>query len=133
MSAWLCGNKTLSLVVDAIKSSEFKDNYDTDGSSLQDNDELMKRLSLMNSASLDYRYGKDEDNYLKNIKYERMIVVPAQMHKSVCCYLYQTCEDPQVVESSLFKALDEWANDHYDDYTEMERDKCHWDIDNPIF
>ena len=28
MSAWLCGNKTLSCVVDIIKSNDFKKNYD---------------------------------------------------------------------------------------------------------
>lgn len=132
MSAWLCENKTLSLVVDIIKSSEFKDKYDLDGSSDMDEETLMMKLSRMNSKSLNYRYGHEKDNYLKDIKYVKQLVVPAQKHKSVCCYLYQTCEDPEVKETPLFRALDKWSEDHYEDFTEQEKDNCHWDIDHPL-
>ena len=132
MSAWLCGNKTLSLVVDTIKSSEFEDNYDMNNSSGLDKQTLMRKLSQMNTESLNYRYGQDPDNYLENIRYERQFVIPAQKHKSVGCYLYQTCEDPEVKETPLFKALDKWWEDHYEDFTEQEKDNCHWDIDHPL-
>ena len=132
MSAWLCGNKTLSLVVDVIKSEEFRENYDLDNSSQLDKDELMGKLSLMNTMSLNHRYGESDEHKLEDIKYEELDVSSCQRHKSVCCYLYQTCEDPDVYDSNLYKALDWWAENHYDDFSIDESLICHWDIDNPI-
>lgn len=71
MSAWLCENKTLSLVVDIIKSNEFQA-YDKECYGLKDTFELMCLLSNLNTKSLDCRYGYSEDNILKNI-YKRDI------------------------------------------------------------
>lgn len=130
MSAWLCENKTLSLVVDIIKSDEFQA-YDDECYGLKDTFELMCLLSNLNTKSLDCRYGYSEDHILKNIRYIPLDVSDAQRHKSVRCYLYQTCECSENEEHPLFKALEEWSDDTYDKF-EPEHDKCEWDIDNPI-
>lgn len=130
MSCWLCGNRTLSLVVDVIKSDDFKD-YDTNNYAQKTNKELMDKLSELNTWSLDCRYGKSEDNKLDNINYKNMTVSPAQRHKSVRCYIYQTCEGIGNEDDPLYKALDQWSQDTYPKY-EAEEDECYWDIDNPI-
>lgn len=130
MSAWLCGNKTLSLVTDIIKSEEFQ-KYDLDGYNLLNNSELMGILSDLNTKSLNCRYGYSEDNILKDISYIPLEVSDSQKHKSVRCYLYQTCECLENEEHPLFIALDKWSEDNYDKY-EAEHSLCEWDIDNPI-
>lgn len=136
MSAWLCENKTLSLVVDTIKSDEFKENYnykgkdslgfDADG--VEDNEELLIHLSTLNSFNLDCLYGMDDDNHLDEVKYIKQDVSDAQRHMSVCCYIYQTSDYEDMYNSPLFKALKQWRDDNYAKYDHWQ-DTCKWDID----
>ena len=130
MSAWLCGNKTLSLCVDVIKSDEFEE-YDIWNYRLEENSELMDLLSELNTKSLNCRYGEDESHILKLRDYVNLDVSAAQRHKSVRCYLYQTCECPENQNHPLFESLEKWSMYTYSKY-EIEHDKCEWDIDDPI-
>ena len=129
MSAWLCENGTLSLVVDVIKSDSFKE-YDVENYADKNNKELVDILSDLNTKSLNCRYGKSEDNILQNREYINLNVEDGQKYKSVCCYLYQTCECLDIVEHPLFSALDEWRmnNRQYEDYKGL----YHWDIDRMV-
>ena len=129
MSAWLCENGTLSLVVDVIKSDSFKE-YDVENYADKNNKELVDILSDLNTKSLNCRYGKSEDNILQNREYINLNVEEGQKYKSVCCYLYQTCECLDIVEHPLFSALDEWRMDNrqYEDYKGL----YHWDIDRMV-
>lgn len=131
MSAWLCGNKTLSLVVDVIQSGEFIEGYDDAEFHNRTEHELINILSDLNTQSLDCRYGKYEGHILQNREYIKLDVDDGQRYKSVGCYLYQTCECSEIVESPLFKALDDWYNDNTPEF-EDKWDQYHWDIDNPI-
>lgn len=129
MSAWLCGNGTLSLVVDVIKSDGFNE-YDTEGYSNKSNEELIGILSDLNTKSLNCRYGQSEDNILQNRKYLSIDVGEGQRHKSVTCYLYQTCECIDIVEHPLFKALDKWRMDAWEnDDGSIVHGDYYWDID----
>ena len=127
MSAWLCEKGTLSLVVDVIKCDSFK-NYDVGNYANKSNEELLGILSDLNTKSLNCRYGKSEDNVLQNREYVSLDVEDGQKYKSVCCYLYQTCECLDIVEHPLFSALDKWRMDNreYEDY----KGEYYWDIDN---
>ena len=132
MSAWLCGNKTLSLCVDVIKSEEFK-KYDTDEvySSMQSL-ELVELLSDLNTKSLNCRYGVNKKmNVLSNKQYIPLNVSDAQKHKSVRCYLYQTCESEECCQHPLFKLLKEWSEDVYEKYSPFHKE-CEWDMDTPL-
>lgn len=132
MSAWLCGNKTLSLCVDVIKSDEYKEKYDLEKKySDKDPLEILTELSNLNTKSLNCRYGFHESNILKDKKYIPLSVDEGQKYKSVHCYLYQTCECKENYEHPLFKGLTDWCEDNFEKY-EFERDNYYWDIDNPL-
>ena len=127
MSAWLCENLTLSCCVEVIKSDGFKD-YDVEGYAQKSNQELIEILSDLNTKSLDCRYGKSPSHILEERHYCPLNVDDGQRHKSVCCYLYQTCECSENEEHPLFKALDEWADDND---SKFNWDNYYWDLDNP--
>ena len=137
MSAWLCGNKTLSLVVDTIKTEEFQKNYDYKGKdsfgfeATEETDELelLKHLSELNSFNLDRLYGMDDDNHSNDFKYIKQDVSEAQRHMSVCCYIYQTSDYEDMYNSPLFNALKKWRDDNYEKYDHWH-DTCKWDIDH---
>ena len=132
MSAWLCGNKTLSLCVDVIKSDEFKKEFDVNGEYCErDVLELLYELSYLNTKSLDARYGVSEDNILKDKEYVSLNVDDGQRYKSVCCYLYQTCESEESCNDPLFQLLDYWCEDKRKVFEEVV-DNYYWDIDCPI-
>ena len=128
MSAWLCGNKTLSLCVDVIKSDEFKEKYCT-GYEDEDAFEILKELAYLNTLSLNSRYGNRGGHILVDKQYLPLEVDDGQKYKSVCCYLYQTCECQDNYNHPLFKALNDWSNENEKKY-EKEWDKYSWDIDN---
>lgn len=129
MSAWLCRKATLSLVVDVIKSDDFKE-YDVDGYANKSKDDLIEILADLNTKSLNCRYGKSPYHILKNREYINLNVDEGQRHKSVACYLYQTCECEEILEHSLFKALSKWNGDGRGKY-EPTWSQYHWDIDDP--
>lgn len=129
MSAWLCGNKTLSLCVDIIKSEGFTD-YDEDDYQSKSELELLNELSSLNTNSLNCRYGKRQSNILQDREYIPLDVEDGQRYKSVACYLYQTCECNKNYHHPLFRGLNRWRNDNEVRYEELW-DKYHWDIDNP--
>ena len=120
MSAWLCGNKTLSLCVDVIKQ------YKLGGYEEKSNKELMNILSDLNTKSLNYRYGENDDHILENREYVKLDVEDGQKHKSVSCYLYQTCEDPENIKHPLFEALDSYREVYFEKYVNGD---YYWDID----
>ena len=128
MSAWLVGNNTLSLCVDVIKSDDFKP-YDTGNYAAKSKEELIDILSDLNTKSLNCRYGENPSHILKNRGYTPLDVEDGQRHKSVACYLYQTCECPEIVKHSLFDSLLKWEEDNFEKYL---NGNYQWDIDNPI-
>ena len=131
MSAWLCRNKTLSLCVDVIKSDDFQA-YDEHNYSQKSNEELIQILTDLNTESLTYLYGEnDEYCVLKNPEYIKLDVEDGQKHKSVACYTYQTCESPFCREHPLFQALEKWEADNLPLY-ETSWDLYEWDIDSPL-
>ena len=132
MSAWLCGNLTLSCVVDVIKSEEFKWNYDPADWSYKSKEELINYLSDLNTQSLNCRYGESPTHILEDRHYCPTNVSEAQKHKSVACYNYQTCECWHIEELPIFVALENWVSDNREKF-EAEWDQCHWDLDNPHF
>ena len=129
MSAWLCRKGTLSLVVDVIKSDDFKE-YSQEYQS-KSKDELIEVLADLNTKSLDYRYGESEYHVLQDRTYISLDVEPGQRHKSVGCYTYQTCEDPANDEHPLFAALEKWYADNDEKYDAIW-DQYEWDIDRAI-
>lgn len=130
MSAWLCGNKTLSCVVDIIQSNDFKKNYDIANEYCnKEKNELIDILSDLNTKSLNCRYGASEDNVLKDRKYVYLNVPIGQKFKSVSCYLYQTCECEDNLSNPLFHLLEKWSDDRFDLF-ECDWDKYEWDIDS---
>ena len=92
MSAFLCGNKTLSCVVDVIKSPEFKQHYYKENFNELMELDILQKLSYYNTRNLNYLYGEDIDNKLYNKCYKHLEVSDAQRHKSTACYLYQTMD-----------------------------------------
>lgn len=132
MSAWLCGNKTLSLVADVILSKEFQENYDTKHDFALEKSSLVNLLSYLNTKSLNARYGENKElNVLEDIEYVLLDVGKAQKHKSVRCYLYQTCESDECCEHPLFQLLEQWSEDNYEKYSFLHK-YCEWDMDSPI-
>lgn len=127
MSAWLCGNKTLSLCVDVIRRDDFKE-FDECGYACKDDDELISLLSFLNTKSLNCRYGESDEHILKDRGYVSLSVDDGQRYKSVHCYLYQTCECNDVCEHPLFKGLEGWCDVHDDEF-EKDWGKYQWDID----
>lgn len=119
MSAWLCGNKTLSLCVDVLKEEK--------GYS-EDCQVLLEELSELNTRSLDCRYGKSVQHILSDKEYVCLDVDDGQKYKSVCCYLYQTCECDANYDDSLFKSLEDYVNENEDEF-EAVYDVYEWDID----
>lgn len=130
MSAWLCGNKTLSLVVDVIKSDSFK-KYDDNMFQYIDNEELIDILSELNTMSLNCRYGKHDSNILHDREYVKLNVDDGQRFKSVSCWLYQSGECYNSYDDDLYQALEAWCDDNELKYNE-NYDEYEWDIDNPI-
>jgi len=131
MSAWLCHNKTLSCVVDVIKSDDFKE-YDKENYAEKSNEELINILSDLNTKSLNCRYGENEYHILQDREYIKLDVDDGQRYKSLSCYTYQTCECPENNNHPLFHALESWEIDNESKY-ETVWSQYHWDIDNPIF
>lgn len=131
MSAWLCRKGTLSLVVDTIKNEDFK-KYDTENFSDKEKNILINLLSDLNTKSLNASYGESQDNILEDKEYIHLDVDECQRHKSVCCYLYQTCESTESSNHPLFQSLEKWsdetANKHDYDYWW----ECKWDIDKTL-
>lgn len=125
MSAWLCGNLTLSCCVDVIKKYMLGAYYE------KTEEELIDILADLNTQSLNCRYGERMGNILENREYIKLDVSDAQKYKSVRCYLYQTCECKETVEHPLFKALHHFTEEYLMEF-DKEWDNCHWDIDNPI-
>ena len=122
MSAWLCGNLTLSCCVDVIKEYRLGKYYE------KSKEELIDILSDLNTKSLNCRYGVSRYHILENRKYISLDVSDAQKYMSVRCYLYQTCECEENEEHPLFKALQEYVEENLK--YENERDNCHWDLDD---
>lgn len=123
MSAWLCGNGTLSLCVDVLKSmDEYVDEEEL---------VLLNRLSDLNTKSLICRYGKREHQILKDRMYISLDVDDGQRYKSVCCYIYQTCECDSNYDEPLFKSLVEWSDENEECFESLS-DDYFWDIDNHI-
>lgn len=132
MSAWLCGNGTLSLVADVIKSAEFAEKYDPNTLwSYREPIDLVQKLSSYNSENLDYLYGTDSDNYENNLEYVELNVSDAQKHKSVACYLYQTTDLPYNRDILLLQSLRKWVEDHRAEF-EPWWDTVEWDIDRSL-
>lgn len=131
MSAWLCGNLTLSACVEIIKSDDFQF-YDDGTYSDKSNSELMDILSDLNTKSLNCRYGKSRNHILEERHYCPLNVDDGQRYKSVSCYLYQTCECQENEEHPLFKALENWVEDNEDNYDSVWME-YYWDLDNPRF
>ena len=115
MSAWLCGNGTLSLCVDVIKRADFQE-FDVENYADKSNEELIEILSELNTKSLDCRYGKSETHILQHREYVSINVTDGQRFKSVGCYTYQTCECPANENHPLFKALENWYIAHEEEF-----------------
>lgn len=129
MSAWKCGPKTLSIVADVIKSEEFAVEYDKDNLfSYREPSDLVQKLEALNNENLNYLYG---DNYGLEAKYEKIDVSPAQSVKTVCCYLYQSCEWCEDNNATLYNLLDKWAEDNRGKYVD-EWFNLIWDYDEAL-
>ena len=93
MSAWLCENKTLSLVADVITSPEWAKEYDEHFYNEMEKDKLVNVLNWYNRRNLDYLYEDGADGFGKSEPvYVELDVSPVQRYKSVRCYLYQTLD-----------------------------------------
>lgn len=132
MCAWLCGNKTLSVVVDLVLSSDFQNDYDVDHVYRDKMPlDLLGILSWWNNRKLDELYGKDKYHKLYNKKYIQLDVSDVQVHKSVCCYVYQTCGCRANDDELLFQLLKNWCDDHFDEYEESW-ETAEWNLDSPV-
>lgn len=137
MSAWLCENKLLSIVVDVVKSEDFRNNYDVNGdySDLSEG-ELLDLLSEINVNNLRYLYDSFPDDYeqgiLDNREYVRLSVSDFQRHKSVASFVYQSCDFSGNEDIPLFCLLVKWRDDYDGLVYSSEWDEAEWDIDNPI-
>ena len=133
MSAWLCENKLLSLVVDVVKSETFK-KYDIFKEySEKSKEELMNELHGINSDNLEYLYPDDvEFRTLNDIHYIKQDVSDAQRHKSVCSFIYQSCDVFDEGDNRLFDLLCMWRDDFDGIVDGKEWDMAEWDIDNPL-
>lgn len=134
MSAWLCENKLLSLVVDVVKSDAFGKYYDVEHEYCdKSEDELIHMLSDINARNLEYLYdsfpSEVEQDILDNLGYVKLDVGNAQRHMSVCSFIYQSCDCVDYdVDNGLFTLLMRWRDDYYKVYC-CEHDDCKWDID----
>ena len=136
MSAWLCENKLLSLVVDVVKSDTFGKYYDTEREYCDKSEkELIQILSDINTTNLHYLYesfpSDVEQNIMDNREYIKQDVSNAQRHMSVCSFIYQSCDCDENDYNKLYMLLRKWREDYYKVYCD-DHDKCEWDIDNPI-
>ncbi len=136
MSAWLCENKTLSLVVDVIKSDSFRKYYDVDGKYYNKSEnELVRLLSDINVKNLTYLYDsfpcEEEVEIMENREYIKQDVSNAQRHMSVCSFIYQSCDCDDNEKNDLYMLLRKWREDYYEIYGDDHK-CCAWDIDNPI-
>lgn len=136
MSAWLCENKLLSLVVDVVKSETFKKYYDVENEySDLDEDEIIQLLSDINTINLQYLYDsfpcEAETNVINNREYIKQDESNAQRHLSVASFIYQSCDCDENKENKLYLLLRQWCDDYYKIYVD-EHDDCEWDIDNPL-
>lgn len=140
MSAWLCENKLLSIVVDVIKSNEFRNNYDTNHKYCdKDELELLNQLSDINTGNLHYLYSsfpsEIEERIMNNREYVPIDVNEYQKHKSVCSFIYQSCDYidyDKLDDDDLFNLLLKWRDSHINYEDNVEWEKAEWDIDNPI-
>ena len=134
MSAWLCENKLLSLVVDVIKSGSFRKYYDTDELYSEKSEiELIEELSDINCTNLHYLYeefpSEFEKDIIDNREYVKLDVSNAQRHMSVCSFIYQSCDCEGNGNNLLYSLLRKWRDDYYKIYCD-EHDNCEWDIDS---
>lgn len=137
MSAWLCEDKLLSIVVDVVKSEDFRNNYDVDGdySDLSES-ELMDLLSKINVNNLHYLYDSFPNDYERSVlegrRYVGLGVSDFQRHKCVASFVYQSCDFEGNMDIPLFKLLVKWRDDYDGFRCSPEWDAAEWDIDNPI-
>ena len=134
MSAWLCKNKLLSLVVDVVKSNSFRYEYDIcNDYSDKSEQELMEMLHGINAHNLEYLYPDDvEFRTLDNIEYVKQDVSDVQKHKSLASFIYQSCDVYDEGDNRLYDLLCEWRNDYQEIYEGDEWNKAHWNIDVPL-
>ena len=125
MSAWECGNKTLSLVVDVIRSEEFQ----TKTGVPKTKKALMELLHSYNKWSLEERY--EENEFMTKPRYQNIKVDEPQKWKSVGCYLYQCDYIPYDKMPQLLIDLENWYQKTAEQYDEESKD-YDWDIDTPI-
>ena len=136
MSAWLCENGTLSLVVDVIKSDSFRKYYDVNREYCdKSEEELIHLLSDINTTNLHYLYESFpsgvEQSIMDNLGYVELDVSNAQRHMSVCSFIYQSCDCDENSGNMLYLLLRKWREDYYKIYSD-EHDTCEWDIDCPL-
>ena len=137
MSAWLCEDMLLSVVVDVIKSEDFRRNYDVDGvySDLSE-DVLMGLLSEINANNLRYLYDSFPNDFEQRVLecrgYVGLSVSDFQRHKCVASFVYQSCDFSGNEDIPLFGLLIKWRDDYDSLRHSSEWDDAEWDIDNPM-
>jgi hypothetical protein len=131
MSAWLTGNKGISIVVDVLRENHYKDNKISDN-------EMFAELLAINLASLIARYGDigyDWINAGYNNCYTPMTVSEGQKIRTCHSYMYQSCEINNFEDIEIIAFLQKvLSSDKYQKIEkETEDEDLEWDIDNPMY
>ena len=122
MSCWICGNETISLVVDLIK----KNKYYTEIS----NQELGEKLEKLNKINYSLYYNENELE--PSFEYKKLKETYNQKLMSLHCYHYQTCDyadEFKNEQKELWNVVRKIYDETNDTYNKINHDNYHWDID----